>query len=169
MIKEKTCCFTGHRPKNLPWKYDESNKNCSKFKIDLKNIIKGSIHYGIDTFLVGMAEGFDMIAAEIIISLKPEINHIKLYACIPCKNQEIKWNKVQQERYHNILKQCDNIIILQDSYTADCMQNRNKFMIDNSSIVIGCYTGKPSGTHNTLKYAKEKNCKIKLINPENYK
>ncbi len=49
------------------------------------------------------------------------------------------------------------------------MDKRNKFMVNNSSMVIACYKGCPGGTHNTLKYAKENNCKIKIINPNNYK
>ena len=49
------------------------------------------------------------------------------------------------------------------------MNERNKFMVERSSVVIACYNGKPSGTGNTLRYAKEKGCKIRIINPEDYR
>ena len=168
LIEQNTCCLTGHRPKNLPWGYDESKQNCIAFKNDLYKIFNGAIKYGLNTFLVGMAEGFDMISAEILIDIRKNFKHIKIIAVIPCKNQEIKWSEKQQQRYISILKQCDNKIILSDTYTKDCMNNRNKFMINHSSVVIACFSGKPSGTKNTLNLAKENGLKIKIINSDNY-
>lgn len=49
------------------------------------------------------------------------------------------------------------------------MNERNKFMVEHASVCIACWNGKPSGTANTLRYAKENGCKIKIINPENYR
>lgn len=81
-------CFTGHRPVSLPWGYDETQENCLKFKNDLLVILRKAILFGIKVFLTGMAEGFDMIAAETIIKLKQEFSDVKLIAIIRCKNQE---------------------------------------------------------------------------------
>ena len=88
---------------------------------------------------------------------------------MPCLGQELKWNINQQKRYKKILKKCDEQIVLYSHYTPTCMNDRNKFMIDNSNFVIACYNGSPSGTRNTLLYAKKKGCKIRIINPDNYK
>lgn len=78
IIREKTACLTGHRPKSLPWGYDESKQSCLNFKAETKNIFKRAIEYGLSTFLTGMAEGFDMISAEILFELKKNINISKL-------------------------------------------------------------------------------------------
>ena len=32
MDREQTCCFTGHRPEKLPWRYDESDPRCVELK-----------------------------------------------------------------------------------------------------------------------------------------
>lgn len=48
------------------------------------------------------------------------------------------------------------------------MNDRNKYMVSNSSVVIACFNGRPSGTENTVRFAKENNCKINVINPDNY-
>ena len=37
IIREETANLTGHRPKSLPWGYDESKENCLKFKEDEKD------------------------------------------------------------------------------------------------------------------------------------
>ncbi|MGN0787464.1 MAG: SLOG family protein [Candidatus Onthoplasma sp.] len=149
IFKENTATLTGHRPKYLPWGYNETKLCCVKFKSDLKDLLEQSINSGITYFLTGMAEGFDMIATEILIKLRETYKHIKIFAIIPYLNQDIKWTKQQRERYGEILKQCD--------------------MITNSSLCIACFNGKPSGTSNTVKFAVENGCKIRIINPDNYK
>ena len=63
-IIEETACLTGHRPLKLPWFYDETKTNCLKFINDLKEVFIKTFALGIKNFLVGMAEGFDMIGAE---------------------------------------------------------------------------------------------------------
>lgn len=168
LLREETACLTGHRPKSLPWSYNETKDNCIKFKNDLFTTFEGAIKYGLKNFLVGMAEGFDMIGAEILLQLRNQYKDIKIIAVIPCIGQEKGWKPSQQTRYHKILEQCDESIILYNEYTKTCMNERNKFMVDNSSVVIACYNGKPSGTGNTIKYAKEQNCKIKIIKPQEY-
>lgn len=168
MIKEETACLTGHRPKSLPWGYNEQSDNCKRFKDDLFNIFNGAYEYGLKNYLVGMAEGFDMIGAETLINLRKKHKDIKIFAIIPCKGQESKWKEEQQKRYHKILRQCDEVVILSDSYTPNCMNDRNKYMVEHSNVVIACYNEKPSGTGNTIRFAKENGCKVRIINPDNY-
>ncbi len=167
-MKSTTACLTGHRPKLLPWGYDESKENCIRFKLEVKKIFEGAIKFGIKTFLTGMAEGFDMLATEILLELR-KTHNIKIVAIVPCLNQEIKWKQSQQERYRTILHFCNKVLVLQKEYTTDCMNKRNKFMVENCCVCIACYNGKPSGTGNTIKFAKERGNRIRIINPENFK
>jgi len=102
IIREETANLTGHRPKSLPWGYDESKENCLKFKEDVKKIFEGAIKYGLNTFLTGMAEGFDMIGAEILFELR-KLHKIKVIAVVPCLGQEFGWSSEQQKRYKYIL------------------------------------------------------------------
>jgi len=167
--KLETACLTGHRPNKLPWFYNETKENCIRFKTDLKVILEGAIKYGLKNFLTGMAEGFDMIGTEILLELKKIYKDIKIIAVIPCLGQEKNWKQSQIDRYYEILNQCDEKIILSKTYTKTCMNDRNKFMVDHSNVVIACYNGQPSGTENTIRFAKENGCKIRLINPTIYK
>lgn len=45
------------------------------------------------------------------------------------------------------------------------MLERNNYMLNNSSLVIALFNGKPGGTSYTLKKAKEKGLKIVVIKP----
>ena len=169
MNRNTTCCLTGHRPIKLPWGYDETNPNCIKFKKDLKiNLIK-IIKKGYTIFLTGIAEGFDMIATELLLKLQRKYKDIQIIAVLPCKNQEILWSKIQQKRYHKIIKKCNDRIFLNEKYTYNCMFERNNYMVKNSSLIIACYNGKSGGTANTIKLAQQNNCKIYLIDINKYK
>ena len=32
-LSKSTCCFTGHRPQSLPWKFNEQDERCLKIII----------------------------------------------------------------------------------------------------------------------------------------
>lgn len=42
-------------------------------------------------------------------------------------------------------------------------------MVEQSDVVIAVWNGKPSGTGNTIRFAKENDCKVRIINPEDYR
>ena len=166
--KSVTACLTGHRPNKLHWGYNETKDSCITFKKELRNLLENFINDGFTNFLSGMAEGFDMIATEILLNLKNTYKDIKIIAVVPCLEQEKNWTPSQQNKYHNIIKKSDEYIILSNEYTPTCMMERNKFMVEHSSVVIGCFNGCRGGTYNTLLYAKKTGCKIITINPNTF-
>lgn len=162
----KVCCFTGHRPKGLPWGYDETKPECTQFKNELKIIIKNAVVNGYTHFISGMAEGFDTIALEILFELKAINPKIYIEGAIPCIGQELKWNKESQERYQENLKKLDKTTIISNHYSNTCMHERNDYMLNCSDLVIACYSGGAGGTISTISKAKKKNKKIIIINPK---
>ena len=134
-----TCMFTGHRPQNLSFRFNEDDYRCQELKRRLAILIREKIENGVTCFLSGMAIGVDCYAAEIVLSLKREFPNISLYAIVPCSNQSCKWNDKQIARYNSILKQCDKVVTLQDAYTPDCMQRRNRYMVEHSDCVIAVF------------------------------
>lgn len=84
-LSKTTCCFTGHRPQNLPWGFNEKDKRCLKIKKQLKIEIVKAIKNGYTTFISGMALGFDIICAEMVLALKQKYSQIRLIGAIPCK------------------------------------------------------------------------------------
>lgn len=129
----KTCVFTGHR---------ELSTDFSKKK--LKEAVKTLITRGVDTFLCGMAMGFDLIAAETVLSLKRKNPDVKLVACIPCIGQEKYFSKADQKRYVTAVNKADEKVILSDSYYRGCMQVRDKYMAERGDVMIA-YCKKEEG------------------------
>lgn len=135
------CAFTGHR---------FLEKDFSKTK--LKEEIERVISMGVTDFYNGMAMGFDLIAAETVISLKKKYPQIRLICCIPFYGQEKYFSQEDKKRYVEILKKSDMQIQLSDTYTKDCMHKRNRYMADRAEILIA-YCNKPTGgTAYTVQY-----------------
>lgn len=148
-----TCCFTGHRSQKLPWGFDESDSRCVAMKEWLRAEIVRAIDRGYIYFISGMALGFDIICAEMILALKEKYPQIKLIGAIPCMDQGELWSDTQKARYKKALLQCDGVKCLYDTYKAGCMIERNDYMLDNSSLVIALYDGRGGGTGYTVKKA----------------
>ena len=158
-------CFTGHRPQKLPWGFNENDERCIDMRNRTKKEIENAIKRGYHTFLCGMALGFDMLCAEIVLELKKKYPNIKLIGAIPCRNQKDRWIKSQQDRYDKLVKQLDDIRCIYDKYVDGCMQERNQYMINNSSLVIALYNGLGGGTKSTIDYAKKQGKEVVIIKP----
>ena len=134
------CVFTGHR------QLDEDFS-----KTHLKKTIERLIGYGVDTFYNGMAVGFDLCAAECVLSLKRKYPHVKLIACIPCYGQEKYFSDADKKRYVKILKKADEKVTLSDHYFQGCMQQRDKYMVERADCMIAYCNQSTGGAAYTVK------------------
>ena len=107
-----------------------------------------------------MALGCDMYCAEAVIELRKSFDDITLEAAVPYDGQEAKWSEQNRRRYRSVLMQCDTTTLIQDAYTPGCMMRRNRYMVDNSNVLIACYNGSSGGTWNTVRYAMERDTEI---------
>lgn len=165
-LNATTVCFTGHRSQKLPWRFDERNERCKAMKETLRMEIEDSIRRGYNTFLCGMALGFDMICAETVIDLKKKYDNIKIIGVLPCKMQDIKWQLKDRIRYRCLLKKLDGTRCIYDDYIgAECMLERNRYMVNNSSLMIALFNGLPGGTKSTIDYARKQGLEIRIIKP----
>ena len=165
-LNSTTLCFTGHRSQKLPWGFNEKDKRCLKMKENLYLEIEKSILQGYKTFLCGMALGFDMICAEIVLQFKKKYKDIKLIGAVPCENQDCKWSFKERERYRNLLNQLDAVRCIYKEYNGTkCMLERNNFMVNNSSKIIALFDGISGGTKKTIDYAKKQGLEIVIIQP----
>lgn len=141
----KTCAFTGHRPQNLPFGFNEEDERC----IDLKKTLREQIinlieNEGVTHFISGMAIGVDMYAAEIVLGLKASYPGITLESAIPCESQAAKWSEALRDRYFDIASKCDKETLIQTHYSPDCMDKRNRYMVDHADVLIAVWDGSPA-------------------------
>jgi len=153
-MKEKTCCFFGHRTIN----------EIEELKSKLIEIIeKLIIDEKVDTFLFGSKSQFNSLCLEVVTEIKEKYPHIKrIY--IRAEYPYIS------EHYNNYLLES-----YEDTYYPEhiigsgraAYVERNYEMIDNSHYCIVYYdepnapTTRKSGTKIALDYAIK--CKLDLI------
>ena len=153
--REPACCFTGHRPQHLPWGFDESDPRCVNLKQRIYDTVRSVYDSGIRKFLCGMALGCDMYFAESVLELRSQFFGVTIEAAIPCEGQYRRWPTDAREKYFYLLHQFDRETVLSSRYTPDCMHRRNRYMVDNSDVLIAVWNGSSGGTAYTVKYARE--------------
>jgi len=161
--KSISCCFTGHRPQKLPWGQNENDPRCIALKEELAARLEGIYLSGCKRFLCGMAIGCDMYFAEAVLKLKERFGDVELEAYVPCADQAGRWHAAARLRYENLLSRCDKVNVLQQHYSPDCMQRRNRRMVDESSVLLACFDGYPGGTMSTIAYARRNEVKVIMV------
>lgn len=112
-MKERTCCFTGHREIGTNEYYGIKKRT--------KNIIITLVKKGIIYYGSGGARGYDMLAAETILELKKIYPQIKLILVLPCPEQTKYWAEIDKYRYINIKKYADKVVYTSDHYYRGCI------------------------------------------------
>lgn len=150
------CCFTGHRPQKL-------RRSETEIKADLESAIKQAITDGYTTFITGMAYGVDIWAGQIVVRLRKSNPALHLIAAVPFRGLEDRWSSDWKRSYQELLEQADLVKYICPGYNVGAYQRRNEWMVDHSSRVIAVFNGEPSGTKNTIDYAKAFGISISFI------
>ena len=152
MVREQTCCFTGHR--ELPvWGREE-------LAAKLEATITGLIDRGIRFYGAGGARGFDCLAAQTVLRLRENCPSIKLILVLPCLTQTRSWRPEDIAEYERIKAQADKVVYTARQYTRGCMFKRNRHLVDNSSVCV-CYLNRESGgTAYTVDYAEKRGLEV---------
>lgn len=151
-MREKTCCFTGHR--EIP------PEERARIADRLEHIIISLYQQGIQTYEAGGALGFDTLAARTVLRLRENCPGMKLVLVLPCLTQTRGWKPEDAAEYESIKAQADHVVYTAQRYARGCMHKRNRYMVDHSGICV-CYLTKDSGgTAYTVKYAKKQGLNV---------
>lgn len=145
------CALTGHRV--LPPDFD-----VPALRERLRSFIEG----GCESFLCGMAQGFDLTALECLVSLKRE-KDIYIEACVPYLGQERHFPPEERQKYLRLIAACDRKTVLFDGYRNGCFLARDRYMVDCSDFVLAYLTKRQGGTAYTVKYAAQKGVTVIFV------
>lgn len=159
-MREKTCCFTGHR--SLPTR--EQKEIAAK----LERVVTGLINRDIKFYGIGGARGFDTLAAQTILKLKTNYPYIKLILVLPCLTQTQGWMTKDIAEYERIKAQADKVVYTSQEYTKGCMHKRNRHLVDHSSVCVCYLTKKSGGTAYTVDYAKKHGLEIIYLSSNDF-
>jgi len=157
----RAVAFSGHRPDRLPGKGDPSTPETSILIVTLREQIKSAIDRGMIFYLHGCMAGFDILAAEQIITLKQQYPHIQLVTVAPYAvhffSREKCWTPDWVRRAREVCRQSDIGMSLSEHYCSGIYYERNKALIDRSSELICYWDGGDGGTKYTVDLAKAQN------------
>lgn len=158
--RQSACCFTGHRPGKLPWGYDERDSRCVELKRRMMAAVDAAYEEGYRHFLCGMAMGCDFYFCECVLSLRARRRDVTIEAAIPCPGQADGWPEAERTRYRALISACNYETMVSGRYTPDCMQRRDRYMVDHSSLLIAAFNGTAGGTRYTVEYAMRRGISI---------
>jgi uncharacterized phage-like protein YoqJ len=115
-----------------------------------------------DMTINGGAIGGDQLSCEVCVKLG-----IPYTIARPFEGQERRWSKEAQERYNDLITKAANVgIVSPGGFAIWKYQTRNEWIVDNSDMMIGIWSGiKEGGTYNCLQYAKKQKKDIIIIDP----
>lgn len=154
-----SCSFTGHR--TIPHAEE------SAIRSRLAQTVFQLYREGYRAFIAGGALGFDTIAAEVVLALKPKLTEISLILVLPCGDQADRWREDDRARYEALKEKADEVICLAPTYFDGCMQARNRYMVDASSACIAYMTRPYSGAGQTVRMAERAGLRVFNVAPTN--
>ena len=137
---EKACCFTGHR--DIP----EGLSGCLREKLR-EHIACLHEKKKIGTFYAGGCVGFDTPEYR---AAHPDV---RLVIVIPYRNQSSSWTDDDRREYERIKASATEVVCLAERYYRGCWRQRNRYMVDRSSVCVCYLTREQGGTASTVKYA----------------
>ena len=149
-MKEKTCCFTGHRAipaRALPALTKELEQM-------LRRLIGEGMRY------------FDTLAAETVLRLKGEYPGVRLILVLPCRDPTRGWKEADVRRYREILSRADKVVYTAEHYSPGCMHRRNRHLVDNSSVCVAYCTRQTGGSAYTAQYARQRGLRLVMLGEE---
>ena len=151
---EHSCCITGHR--KLPADKEELIRHALRMEII------DAVNRGYHTFISGFAKGADLLFADAVAELSLLYDHIRLEAVLPYKDRL----KSPDPDFRRLIGVCgDKVSWMQEKYSKYTFYQRNRAIVDASSLVIAVYDGGGGGTAYTVKYAQKRGREIHIINP----
>lgn len=160
------CAITGHRPEGFSWNY--YNKQCSQHQNYLYQVKNTAIKLiekeNCTTFITGGARGVDLDFALTILKLKETYSNIKLTVALPYMGHHNSMTEEEKGNYQLVLQKADSIKYITKHYTRLCFLVRNKYMVDNATMLLAYYNGvKQGGTYQTINYATKQNIPVYII------
>lgn len=153
--------ITGHRPSSLGCGYNIPNLIFNKVYNSIKQKF---IELKPEKIISGAAQGVDTWA----IMVAKELN-IPYIAAVPFDGQDSLWPDSAKEEYNKILNSAERVVVVSFGlYSAEKMQIRNRWIVDNSDCLLAVWNGiNRGGTYYTVKYAENKpQYSVHKINPK---
>lgn len=157
--KENSVSFTGYRTSKI-LKTSPLPNLLEHVQNDVYLTISKLYQKGYNTFISGMSEGFDLLAAQAVLEFKQNRLDIHLIAVIPFNGQELRYSDEDKATYKYVCDNADSVVFTSHYYSKDAFFKRNDYLLDNCGMVVCYYDGESGGTMYTYNRAKKRGLPI---------
>lgn len=148
--------FTGHRKERIL-------QGCGNNPLILKRIKEAVVRQvtelhrqGYKVYYTGMANGFDMAAAEAVLQVREEYGDIMLVAAVPFRKQPLWFDAEDQLLYACLLERVDRVVMVSENYHKGCYLRRDEYMVRKADVIVAYWDLVPKGgTFYTVSKAME--------------
>lgn len=145
--------FSGHRS------YDGSADD------RLRSVVADLYAEGVRTFRVGMAEGFDLAAGEVVLSLMELYDDIVLEAYVPWPLFSARFDRESKLKYDAVIAKAQIIRYAGFAFQNTIFHQRNDMLVDGAGYLVAWWNGSRSGTGYTVGRARRQRSKIINLHP----
>ena len=152
-LRRQTCCFTGHRaiPPHVR----------RVLQAKAEGVIKELYSQGIIYYGCGGALGFDTMMAKTSFKLRDSVcPRMRVILVYPFDGYTERWNLLQQAAHNQMLKKFDKIVRVSKVDGREAYLERNRHLVNNSSVCVAYCVEQSGGTAYTVRYARERGLRI---------
>lgn len=144
---------TGHRPRRL---------SCNKQQFALLDTFAevALSDYRPEYVVTGMALGWDQSIARACLT-----NGTPFHAAVPFDGFDEEWSPEQREEFKRLLAAAARVVTLYPpGYDTKKLMGRNKWIVDNTTEMLGLWDGKDDGgTAQCIRYARKQGVLVKNV------
>ncbi|MBQ2830839.1 MAG: DUF1273 family protein [Oscillospiraceae bacterium] len=156
-LREKTCCFTGHR--EIPT--GKAEEIAEQTASEIRRLI---VDHNVSFFGVGGAIGYDTLAAKVLFNIREaEFPNIKVILVYPFDGFTDRWSSNQKSIYQKLLPKYNKVVCVCDKPSKDAFLARNRHLVDGSTYCITYCTRDDGGTAYTVRYARQQGLDVRNI------
>lgn len=154
----RSVCFTGHR--DLPPRASAAYR---KLVSDTAAAIRRAFERGARTFRCGGAEGFDLLCGQLVLAEQARHLDVHLVLLLPYTGFGDRFAARDRAELLRQKKAAEEVVYLSTHYFSGCMALRNRQLVEEADLCIAHLTRAPSGTAQTVGFAREKGIEILYV------
>ena len=131
----------------------------------LRSVVADLYAEGVRIFRVGMAEGFDLAAGEVVLSLMELYDDIVLEAYVPWPLFSARFDRESKLKYDAVIAKAQIIRYAGFAFQNTIFHQRNDMLVDGAGYLVAWWNGSRSGTGYTVGRARRQRTKIVNLYP----
>ena len=141
----QTVAFTGHRKERILQGSGNDSRILAQIREAVTGVVTELYGQGYKEYYTGMANGFDMAAAEAVLQVKEEYGDIMLVAAVPFRKQPLWFDAEDQLLYTCLLERVDRVVMVSENYHKGCYLRRDEYMVRKADVIVAYWDLVPKG------------------------